>query len=46
MRISGNGLRDLIKMLVSKLQDPNKSLVRMSCSLAGKFAEALGSESK
>jgi len=46
MRISGHGLHDLIKMLVAKLQDPNKSLVRMSCSIAGKFAEALGSESK
>ena len=46
MRISGHGLHELIKMLVAKLQDPNKSLVRMSCSIAGKFAEALGSESK
>jgi cytoskeleton-associated protein 5 len=46
MRILPIGLEVLIKALVGRINDPNKSLVRQCLLLTGKLAAALGMESK
>ena len=46
MRIQPSGLETLVKSLVSRLADPNKSLVRQTLALSAKFASALGQDSK
>ena len=46
MRILPVGLESLVKAMVGRIADPNKSLVRQCLLLSGKFAAALGLESK
>ena len=45
-RIFPTGLETLVKSMIARINDPNKSIVRQSLLLSGKFAIALGSESK
>ena len=46
MRILPTGLEALVKAMVGRISDPNKSLVRQCLLLSGKFSAALGLESK
>lgn len=46
MRIMAVGLEGIVKALAGRIVDANKSLVRQSLLLSGKFAAAVGSESK